>query len=140
MGRRIKALNTVGRIVYFLIFAASLAVFWFTRSGNGWVDFGLNCAFDLAAAIFIIAYFGGSARPLAKLSCALDEVTDTIRSRAGAGDPAALWKEFGKEKLFGHDALDAAYGAYVKQIRRESRQNPATAGADIADYVSDELV
>ena len=140
MGRRIRALNTVGRIVYFLIFAASLGVFWLTRSGDGWIDLGLNCLFDLAAVIFIIAYFGGSARPLARLACALDEVTDTIRSHAAAGDPAALWKEFGTEKLFDHAALDEAYGAYVKQIRRESRQNPATARADISDYVNEELV
>lgn len=140
MGKKIKALNTVGRILYLIVFAASLAVFWLTRSGEGWIDLILNCIFDAAAIGFILAYFAGSARPLAKMACALDEATDTIRSRTGAGDPAALWKEFGKKGLFGHEKLDEAYGAYVKQVKRESRQNPATVSADLADYISDELV
>lgn len=140
MGRKIKGLNALGRILFLLIFIVSLGVFWLTRSGDGWIDFILNCVFDLIAIGFILAYFASSARPLARLACALDETAEEIRSRAGVGDSAALWKEFGKKGLFGHRALDEAYDAYVKQVRRESRQNPATVSADLADYISEELV
>ena len=140
MGKRIKGLNMAARLVYIVVFALSLGVFWLTRSGSGWVDFILNCSFDLIAAVVMIAYFSGSARPMAKMAAALDDVTSTIRNRAAAADPKTLWADLGKEKLFANTALSARWNAYVKAVKRETRANPATADCDIADYFDEDLL
>lgn len=140
MAKRIKGLNIAARLVFILVFALSVAVFWFSKSGQGWMDFILNCSFDLIAALFIIAYFAGSARPLAKMTAALEDVTNTIRNRAAAADPKTLWADLGKEKLFAGTALDERWRAYVKAVKRESRANPVTADCDIADYIDEDLM
>lgn len=140
MGKRVKGLNITARIVYILVFALSLAVFWYSKSGQGWIDFILNCSFDLIAAIFLIAYFAGSARPVARMTAALEDVTNTIRNRAAAADPKTLWADLGKEKLFAGTVLADRYASYVKAVKRETRANPATADCDIADYIDENLL
>ncbi len=141
MAKRIKGLNVAARLIFLLAFALSVAAFWFTRSAGDSMDLILNGIFDLTAAIFIIAYFAGSARPAAKLAAALDDMTATIRNKAAASDPKTLWQDMGKEKLFaGARGLEERYAAYVRAVKRQSRQNPITADADIADYIDEELV
>lgn len=140
MGKRVKGLNVMARIIYILVFALSVAVFWYSRSGRGWTDFILNCSFDLVAAIFLMAYFAGSARPVGKLTAALEDVTNTIRNRAAAADPKTLWADMSKEKLFAGTAAAERWGSYVKAVKRETRANPATADCDIADYIDENLL
>ncbi len=141
MANRIKGLNITARLIFLLVFALSVAVFWFTRTAGDGMDLILNGVFDLVAAVFLIAYFAGSARPTAKLAAALDDMTDTIRNKATASDPKTLWQELGKEKLFSAPpVLAECYAAYVRAVKRQSRQNPLTADADIADYVDEALV
>ena len=139
MGRKIKNLNVWGRILYIAVFAVSLGVFWLTRSGEGWIDLGLNLIFDLAAMLFILCYFAGSARPVAKLVSALDAAAGSVRSRAATAEPKALWQELSKEKPF-TGVLAERWASYVKEVKRQARQNPATASVDIADYIGDELL
>lgn len=139
MGKKIKSLNVWGRILYIAVFAVSLGVFWLTRSGEGWIDLGLNLIFDLAAMLFIIRYFAGCARPVAKLVSALDAAALSIRSRAATSEPKALWQELSKEKLF-TGVLAERWTSYVKEVKRQARQNPATASVDVSDYIGDELL
>ncbi len=139
MGKKIKSLNVWGRILYIAVFAVSLGVFWLTRSGEGWIDLGLNLIFDLAAMLFIISYFAGSARPVAKLVSALDTVAGSIRSRAATSEPKALWQELSKEKPF-TGVLAERWAGYVKEVKRQARQNAATASVDVSDYIGDELL
>ena len=139
MGNRIKAWNVLSRILFILVFAASLAVFWFTRTGEGYMDLIINLVFAAAAAIFLIIYFAGSARPLAKVAAALSNVTEDIVE--SGDDPKKLWERYGRnEKPFGNRRLDERYGAYVREMRRLQAQNSLTADCRISDYIDEELL
>ena len=139
MGNRIKAWNVLSRILFILVFAASLAVFWFTRTGEGYMDLIINLVFAAAAAIFLIIYFAGSARPLAKVAAALSDVTEDIVE--SGDDPKKLWERYGRnEKPFGNRRLDERYGAYVREMRRLQAQNSLTADCRIEDYINEELL
>ena len=139
MGNRIKAWNVLSRILFILVFAASLAVFWFTRTGEGYMDLIINLIFAAAAGIFLIIYFEGSARPLAKVASSLSNVTEDILE--SDGDPKKLWERYGKrEKPFGNKRLDDRYTAYVREMHRLQSQNALTADCRIEDYINEELL
>lgn len=141
MGKRVKALNTMGRIIYLVIFVLSFGVFYLTKTGDGWTDFILNCIFDLLAAGFLIGYFSGCARPLAKLTVALDKGARAIQAEPPEAEPKELWTKYGAaEHPFDNHALDERYNAYTKEMKRRLRQNPVTADCDIDDYIDEELV
>ena len=138
MGNRIKAWNVLSRVLFIIVFAASLAVFWFTRTG-GYMDLVINLIFAGATACFLIGYFAGCARPLAKVAAALSRVTEDIVD--ADGDPKALWDRFGRrEKLFGNRRLDERYGAYLREVNRLQQQNSLTADCRIEDYIGEELL
>ena len=139
MGNRIKAWNVLSRVVLILVFAASIGVFYFTRSGNGWTDFIINLVFAVIAATFLIVYFAGSARPLARVAAALDRVTDDIRS-SGA-EPKELWARYSqKGELFSNRRLDERWTSYLREMRRLQKQNSLTADCRIDDYIDEELL
>ena len=139
MGNRIKAWNVLSRVLFIIVFAASLAVFWFTRTGRGYMDLIINLVFAAAAAIFLIIYFAGSARPLARVAAALSDVTEDIEE--SGDDPKKLWERYGRnEKPFGNRRLDERYGAYVREMRRLQAQNSLTADCRIEDYINEELL
>ena len=139
MGNRIKAWNVLSRILFILVFAASIGVFYLTRSGNGWTDFIINIVFAVIAAIFLIVYFAGSARPLARVASALARVTDNIR---GTGeDTRELWTRYSQNgALFGERRLDERWTAYLREMRRLQKQNSLTADCRIDDYIDEELL
>ena len=139
MGKRIKAWNVFSRVLFILVFAASIAVFYFTRTGGGYIDFIINLIFALLAAIFLIIYFAGSARPLARAASALSRVTENIR--ASEESPKDLWTRYSQnDELFGNARLDERWRAYVKELRRLQKQNSLTADCRIEDYISEELM
>ena len=139
MGNRIKAWNVLSRIVLIVVFAASIGVFYFTRSGIGWTDFIINLVFAVIAGTFLIVYFAGSARPLARVAAALDRVTDDIRS-SGA-DPKELWARYSmKTELFSERRVDERWTAYLREMRRLQKQNSLTADCRIDDYIDEELL
>ena len=139
MNHHIKAWNAVSRLIFILVFAASLAVFWFTRTGEGYLDLAINLVFAVIAMIFLIVYFAGCARPLAKMVTALSRVTEDI-FRA-ADDPKRLWEKYGQDPApFGHKRLDERYGAYLRELRRLQKQNSLTADCRIEDYIGEELI
>ena len=139
MGNRIKAWNLLSRVLFILVFAASIGVFYLTRSGNGWTDFIINLVFALIAAVFLIVYFAGSARPLARAASALARVTDNIR---GTGeDTKELWTRYSQNgALFGERRLDERWSAYLREMRRLQKQNSLTADCRIDDYIDEELL
>ena len=139
MGNRIKAWNVLSRILFIVVFAASLAVFWFTRTGKGYMDLAINLVFAAAAACFLIAYFAGCARPMAKTAAALSRVTEDIIE--SGDDPKTLWERYSqREKPFGVRRLDERYGAFVRELRRLQAQNSLTADCRIEDYIDEELM
>lgn len=138
MGTRVKAWNVFSRIVFLLAFAASAGVFYLTRTGEGYIDLIINLAFDVVAAIFIIIYFEGCARPLARVTAALARVTDSIRGTRG--DPDSLWDAYGKDGIFSNRRLDERYRSYLREVRRLQQQNALTANCPIDDYIDEELV
>ena len=75
MGRKVKAWNVFSRLIFLLAFAGSAGAFWFTRTGGGTMDLVINAAFDVIAALFIIIYFEGCARPLSRVVSSLSQVT-----------------------------------------------------------------
>lgn len=139
MGTRIKIWNVLSRILFIAVFAASLAVFWFTRSGEGYMDLAINLIFAAAAGCFLAGYFAGCARPLSKVALALTRVTEDILD--SDEDPKALWERYGKrEKPFGNRRLDERYGAYLHELRRLQAQNSLTADCRIEDYINEDLL
>ena len=139
MGNRIKAWNVLSRIMFIIVFAASLAVFWFTHTGESWADLIINLVFAAAAGCFLVAYFAGCARPLAKVASALSDLTEDILD--SDRDPKALWDRYGqREKPFGERRLDERYGAYLHELRRLQAQNSLTADCRIEDYINEELL
>lgn len=138
MGKRVKGWNVLGRVVFLLAFAASAAVFWYTRTGEGYMDLAINAAFDVIAAIFIIIYFEGCARPLARVTSSLSQVTDAIRRSRGTTKD--LWEEFTCEQLFVNWRLDERYDAYIREVQRLQRENDLTAHCPIEDYIDEDVL
>lgn len=139
MGKRIKAWNLLSRILFILVFAASIGVFYLTRSGNGLTDFIINLVFAVIAAVFLIIYFAGSARPLARVASALANVTEDIR--VSREDTKELWPRFSQNSaLFDNRRLDERWSAYLREMRRLQKQNSLTADCRIDDYIDEELL
>ena len=139
MGNRIKAWNVVSRILFIVVFAASIGVFYLTRTGEGWTDFIINLVFAAIAAAFLIRYFAGSARPLAKEAAALARVTDNIRGSAESSRDR--WARYSQNpELFGNDRLDERWTAYLRETQRLQKQNALTADCRIEDYINEELL
>ena len=139
MAKRIKTANVLGRVIFLILIALSLGVFYLSRSGNGWMDFALNCAFDTAAIIVLAVFFSGCARPLVQLSFALDRATKKILNEPEDADPRALWKKYA-DFSFENESLDERYALFVKEQRRRLRVNPVTANAHPGDYIDESLV
>lgn len=139
MGTRIKLWNLFSALLFILAFAASLGVFYLTRSGEGYTDFIINLAFDAVAAIFILIYFLGCAGPVARMASALSRVKDDIL--CAEEEPKALWARYSKNNApFGNRRLDERYGAYLRELRRLYKQNAITADCDIDEYINEEQV
>ena len=139
MGKRIKAWNVISRILFILVFAASIGVFYLTKTGEGWTDFIINIIFAVIAAIFLICYFAGCARPLAGVASALSRVTENIRSSGET--PKERWSRFSQNtRLFGNDRLDDRWNAYLRETQRLLKQNSLTADCRIGDYIDEELM
>ena len=139
MGIRIKAWNLFSRLMFILVFAASIAVFFLTRTGDGFMDFVINMIFAFIAAAFLIIYFAGCARPLSRMASALARVTDNIQ-RSGE-EPKVLWSRYSAgATLFDNERLDERYGAYLRQLRRMQKQSALTADCRISDFIDEELL
>lgn len=130
--------NVAGRLLFLLAFAASAAVFWFARTGEGYMDLIINGVFDAVAALFVIIYFEGCARPLGKVVSSLRRVTEEIRGSRGG--PEAMWERFSREQLFSNWRLDERYDAYVREVMRQQEDSDLTAGCDIRDYIDEQLI
>ena len=139
MGTRIKIWNLISSILFILAFAASLGVFYLTKSGQGYTDFIINLVFDTIAAIFLLIYFFGCAGPVAKMAAALDRVKeDILRSEE---DTKTIWARFSKNPApFNNHRLDERYGAYLREMRRLYKQNAITADCRIDDYINEDTV
>jgi hypothetical protein len=139
MGNRIKGWNVLSRVLFILVFVASLGVFYLTHTGEGYTDLVINLAFDLVAALFLVIYFAGCARPVAKVASALSRVTDEIVQ--SPDDTKTLWERFSKNTApFGNDRLDERYAAYIRQTRRQQKQNSLTVNCSIEDYIGEDLI
>lgn len=139
MGTRIKLWNIFSRVLFILVFAASVGVFYMTRTGEGWVDFIINLIFDGIAAAALIAYFAGCARPVARVASALSRVTEDIL--LSDEDTKSLWARYSQNPApFGNRRLDERYGAFLRQTRRLQKQNSLTADCRVDDYIDEELV
>lgn len=139
MGTRVKLWNLFSGLLFILAFAASLGVFYLTRSGEGYTDFIINLIFDTVAAIFILVYFIGCAGPVSRMASALSRVKDDIL--CADEEPKALWARYSKNTApFGNRRLDERYGAYLRELRRLYKQNAITADCDIDDYINEEQV
>mgnify|MGYP002856669823 CR=1 FL=1 len=139
MGNRVKAWNVFGWVVFLLVFAASVGVFWFTRTGEGFTDFIINMVFAVIAAMFLIIYFAGSAGPLARVVAAMSRVTDNIRR--SEEDAKTIWNRYSQNaELFENARLDERWGAYLREVRRLQKQSSITADCRIGDYIDEEFI
>ena len=139
MGNRIKAWNLLARVMFIVVFAASLGVFYFTRSGNGWSDLIINLVFAVIAALFLIGYFAGCARPLARMAAALDRVTQQLEE--SDEDRKTLWARYSQNTApFNNRRLDERWCAYLRETRRLQKQNALTVDCRIEDYINEELM
>lgn len=139
MGTRIKLWNFFSALLFILAFAASLVVFYFTQSGEGYADLLINLAFDTAAMIFILIYFLGCAGPVTRMISALSRVKDDIL--CAEEEPKALWARYSKNTApFGNRRLDERYGAYLRELRRLYKQNAITADCDIDEYINEDQI
>ena len=139
MGTKIKLWNAFGCILFLLVFAASLGVFWFTSSGEGYMDFIINLAFEAVVAIFLMVYIIGCAGPAARMAAALDRVKEDIL--CAEEEPKVLWARYSKNAApFGNRRLDERYGAYLREMRRLYKQNAITADCDIEDYINEDSI
>lgn len=137
MGTKIRLWNTFGYILFLLVFVASLGVFYFTRSGDGYVDFMINLVFEAVIAVFLVVYIFGCAAPAARMVAKLNRVREDIL--CAEEDPKTLWARYSKNPApFGNRRLDARYGAYLREMRRLYKQNAITADCDIEDYINEE--
>ena len=139
MGTKIRLWNTFGWLLFLVVFVASLGVFYFTRSGDGGMDFIINLAFEAVVAIFLVVYIFGCAAPAARMTAALNRVKEDIL--CAEEDPKALWARYSKNTApFGNRRLDARYGAYLRELRRLYKQNAITADCDIEDYINEDVL
>ena len=139
MGKRITAWNFISRVLFLLVFAASIGVFWLTRTGEGFADFIINLIFAVLAAGFLIGYFVGCAGPLGRVTAALARVTENIENAGQT--PRELWDRYSQnEQLFSNRRLDARWQAYLRESRRLQRQNALTADCRIEDYIDEEFI
>ena len=139
MGRRIKAWNGLSLIIFLVVFAVSLGVFWLTRTGGGYIDFIINVIFDLIAFCFLIGYFTGCAGPLARTASALARTTAEIQSTRA--DARTLWNRYSTDGApFGVTALDERFSAYLRELRRMQKQNVWTADCALDDYIDESLI
>ncbi len=143
MGKRIKAWNVLSRALFILVFAASIGVFYLTKTGEGWTDFIINLIFAVAAGVFLIIYFAGCARPLAKVASAIARVTDSIRASGESSGESSkeLWTRYSQnDRLFDERRLDERWNAYLLKLRRLQKQNSLTADCRVSDYIDEELL
>ncbi len=139
MGKRITLWNVISRILFLVVFAASVGVFYMTRSGEGYVDLMINLIFDAIAGLALVVYFEGCARPAARLASALNRVTADILG--SDEDMRSLWGRYSQNPApFGNRRLDERYGAYLRQTRRLQKQNSLTADCRVDDYIDEELI
>ena len=139
MGTRIKLWNFFSSILFIVAFAASLGVFYFARSGQGYTDLIINLIFDVIAAIFVAVYFLGCAGPAARMAAALNRTRRDIAS--SEEDARTLWGRYGRDAaLFHNRRLDERYGAYLRELRRLYKQNAITADCRLDDYIGEELI
>lgn len=137
MGTKIKLWNTLGYILFLLVFAASLAVFYFTRTAEDSMAFIINLAFEAVIAIFLVVYIFGCAVPAARMAARLSWMRDEILY--SQEDSQGLWNRYSKNAApFGNRLLDERYGAYLRELRRLYKQNAITADCDIDDYINEE--
>ncbi len=139
MGKKIKAWNALSRVLFLIVFAASIGVFWLTRTGEGLTDFLINLVFAAVAGIFLVIYFEGSARPLARIASALSRKASDIRNSDET--PRELWTRYSQnENLFDERRLDERWQAYLKETRRLQKQNSLTADVRLEGYIGEELL
>ena len=139
MGYRTKAWNLVSRLLFLVVFAASIAVFWFTRSGDGFSDLVINLIFAVIAAGFLIAYFEGCARPLARVASALSRTAANILRTPEP--PEDAWERYSRNpELFGNRRLDERWRSYLQETARMQRQNALTADCRIEDYINEDFL
>lgn len=139
MGTKIKLWNAFGCILFLFVFAASLGVFWFTRSGEGLAALIINLSFEVVVAIFLVVYIFGCAGPAARMVSALERVKEDII--CAEEEPKALFARYTKNAApFRNRRLDERYGAYVREVRRLHKQNAITADCDIADYINEDTL
>ena len=139
MGRRIKAWNALSLIIFLAVFAASLGVFWLTRTGGGYIDFIINVIFDLIAFCFLMGYIVGCAGPLGRVVSGLARTTAEIQDTRA--DARTLWNRYSSGSApFGVDALDRRFSAYVRELRRMQKQNAWTADCALEDYIDESLI
>lgn len=126
-------------MLFLLVFVISLGVFFMTHTGDNWVDFAINMAFDAIAVLFLVIYFETCARPLAKTVWALDSVTRDIQS--SGEDQKTLWNRYSRDIApFGCRRLDERYASYIQETQRLQRQNTLTADCDIEDYIDENVI
>jgi len=139
MGTRIRLWNVFSALLFILAFAVSLGVFYFTHTGENYMDLVINLAFDVLAAIFVLIYFIGCAGPAARMAAALRRVKNDIL--CAEEEPKNLWTRYSKNTApFGNRRLDERYGAYLRELRRLYKQNAITADCDIDEYISEDLI
>ena len=139
MGNRIKAWNLLARLMFILVFAASLGVFYLTRSGEGYADLIINLTFAVIAALFLIGYFAGCARPLARMAAALARVTERLED--SDEDRKTLWMRYSQNTApFENRRLDERWCAYLRETRRMQKQNALTVDCRIEDYIGEDLL
>ena len=139
MGTKIKLWNAFGCILFLLVFAASLGVFWFTSAGGNYMDLIINLAFEAAVFIFLVVYIFGCAGPAARMAAALNRVKEDIL--CAEEEPKTLWARYSKNTApFGDRRLDERYSAYLREMRRLYKQNAITADCDIEDYINEDTL
>ena len=139
MGTRIKLWNALGCILLLAVFAASLGVFWLTRSGDGFADLFINLIFCAVAFLVLAVYFLFCAGPLTRMVSAMGRVKEDILF--AEEEPKTLWARYSKnESPFGNRRLDERYGAYLREMRRLYKQNAITADCDIDEYINEQTL
>ena len=139
MGKHIEAWNALTRLLFIVIFAISIGIFYLMRTGQGYTDFIINVVFAVLAAAFLIVYYASCARPTARIAAALSRVTENILSSKET--PKELWTRYGQNPtLFENRRLDERYTAYLREVRRMQKQNSLTADCRIDDYIDEELI
>ena len=139
MGKSTKLWGLLSRLLFALVFVASIGVFFITKTGSGWVDFIINMMFSGLVLLFLVIFFEGCIGPMGRVTSALRHVTDDIRTDAGS--QGELWQNYGTDLApFGNRRLDDRYAAFLREYRRLQKQNPLTADCRIEDYINEEII